>query len=86
MNVSNRSSYVTNPNNAMPTHAGVQSDSSFSQVNASSSQVQSVTGTSSSILMQVARVSVHGKCGSSDALILFDTGSDKSYVSKHLVN
>ena len=37
-------------------------------------------------MLQTARESVHGKCGVADAIILFDTGSDKTYTSRDLVD
>ena len=44
--------------------------------------VNAVTGVSSRVMLQTTSVLVHGKCGVSEAVILFDTGSDKSYISK----
>ena len=46
------------------------------------SNVNSVSGTTTHVFLQTARVSVHGKCGMADAIILFDTGSDMTYISR----
>ena len=40
--------------------------------------MNSVSGTTTHVFLQTARVSVHGKCGVADAIIMFDTGSDKT--------
>ena len=40
----------------------------------------------SHIVLQTARVKVAGERGSTDAVVLFDTGSDRSYVSSKLVS
>ena len=50
-----------------------------------SGNMNSVTGTTIRVFLQTTRVSVHGKCGVADAIILFDTGSDKTYISRDLV-
>ena len=49
------------------------------------SSVNSVADLSSHVLLQTARVSVQGKCGVADAIILFDMGLDKTYISETLV-
>ena len=48
--------------------------------------VKAVTGVSfCRVLLQTTSILVHGKCGVAEAVILFDTGSDKSYISEALV-
>ena len=48
--------------------------------------VNAVTGVSSRrVMLQTTSILVHGKCGVAEAVILFDTGSDKSYISETLV-
>ena len=48
--------------------------------------VNAVTGVSSRrVLLQTTSVLVQGKCGVVEAVILFDTGSDKSYISEVFV-
>ena len=49
------------------------------------SNVNAVSGTTTHVFLQTARVSVHGKCGVADAIIMFDTGSDNTYISSDLV-
>ena len=48
--------------------------------------MNSVSGTTTHVFLQTAGVSVHGKCGVADAIILFDTGSDKTYISRDLID
>ena len=38
------------------------------------------------VLFQAARVTVRGESGTAEAVIIFDTGSDRSYISERLVN
>ena len=48
--------------------------------------MNAVTGVSSRrVMLQTTSILVHGKCGVAEAVILFDTGSDKSYISETLV-
>ena len=39
-----------------------------------------------SVALQFARVTVHGSQGVTEATVMFDTGSDRSYVTQNLVN
>ena len=39
-----------------------------------------------SVALQFARVTVHGSQGVTEATVMFDTGSDRSYVTQDLVN
>ena len=50
-------------------------------------KVNSVTGNDNAkhVLLQTARIQVQGKRGMSEATVLFDTGSDKTYISESLV-
>ena len=57
-----------------------------SNVSGNVSNVNSVSGTTTHVFLQTARVSVHGKCGVADVIIMFDTGSDKTYISSDLVD
>ena len=57
-----------------------------SHVRGNVSNVNSVSGTTTHVFLQTARVSVHGKCGVADAIILFDTCSDRTYISRDLVD
>ena len=63
-----------------------QRDSKMSSESNLSAHVNAVTDTSSHVLFQVARVSAFGKCGNTKAVILVDTGSDKTYVSQQLID
>ena len=49
------------------------------------SNVNSVTGVKTRVLLQTVRVMVQGRAGVSNAVILFDTGSDRTYISETLV-
>ena len=40
----------------------------------------------SHVLLQTAKVKVRGSKGTADAVVLFDTGSDRTYMSERLVN
>ena len=44
-----------------------------------------LVGSSARVLLQTARVKVRGARGVTEATILFDTGSDRSYVTSELV-
>ena len=50
------------------------------------STVNTVSGKTNRVLLQTAQVSVKGQSGAAEAVVLFDTGSDKSYVSSRLVD
>ena len=39
-----------------------------------------------SVLMQTVQVTARGRDGMTEAVILFDTGSDRSYISTYLVD
>ena len=71
----------TSPNTVIPL-----SSPCVSHVSGNVSNVNSVSGTTTHVFLQTARVSVHGKCGVADAIIMFDTGSDKTYISRDLVD
>ena len=49
------------------------------------SNVNAVTGATTHALLQIIRVPAEGQTGVSPAVVLFDTGSDKTYVSSSLV-
>ena len=38
------------------------------------------------VLLQAARVRVRGEAGTAEAVVIFDTGSDRSYISERMVN
>ena len=44
------------------------------------SNVNSVTGVKTHVLLQTVRVMVRGRARVSNAVILFDTGSDRTYI------
>ena len=60
----------------MPTNAGV------SHVGVTQSTVSSNT----QVLLQIVRVPVRGEKSVSDAIVLFDTGADRTYVTESLVD
>ena len=60
----------------MPTNAGV------SHVGVTQSTVSSNT----QVLLQIVQVPVRGEKGVSDAIVLFDTGGDRTYVTESLVD
>ena len=49
------------------------------------SSVNTVSEKPNQVLLQTAKVSVLGQSGAAEVIVLFDTGSDKSYVSSRLV-
>ena len=69
-----------------PNTVTTKSGPCVSHVSGNVSNVNSVCGKTSHVFLQTARVSVHGKCGVADAIILFDTGSDRTYISRDLVD
>ena len=80
-NVTSTSNSSMRPNTVIPL-----SSPCVSHVSGNVSNVNSVSGTTTHVFLQTARVSVHGKSGVADAIILFDTGSDKTYISRDLVD
>ena len=80
-NVTSTSNSSMRPNAVIPL-----SSPCVSHVSGNVSNVNSVSGTTTHVFLQTARGSVHGKCGVADAIILFDTGSDKTYISRDLVD
>ena len=76
-NVTSTSNCSMRPNSVLPL-----SSPCVSHVSGNVSNVNSVSGTTTHVFLQTARVSVHGKCGMADAIILFDTGSDMTYIPR----
>ena len=50
------------------------------------SRVSTVSAVPAQVLLQTAKVNVHGKCGQVEAVVLFDSGADRTYISESLVN
>ena len=78
-NVTSTSNSSMRPNTVIPLSSPCVSHVSGNVSN-------SVSGTTTHVFLQTARVSVHVKCGVADAIILFETGSDKTYISRDLVD
>ena len=69
--------------NASATHSS--STTSFVSV-ANSTPPGDMSASHPSVALQFARVTVHGSQGVTEATVMFDTGSDRSYVTQDLVN
>ena len=69
--------------NASATHSS--STTSFVSV-ANSTPPGDMSASHPSVALQFARVIVHGSQGVTEAMVMFDTGSDRSYVTQDLVN
>ena len=69
--------------NTSATHSS--STTSFVSV-ANSTPPGDMSASHASIALQFARVTVHGSQGVTEATVMFDTGSDRSYVTQDLVN
>ena len=57
----------------------------FTGVSNATNNVMSPSGARTRVLLQSVRVKVHGVGGVVDATVLFDTGSDRSYITTDLV-
>ena len=73
-------------NQASNAHVQAQNTDESTQVKINVSSVNACTDKSTHVLLQTLQLSVKGNCGETKAVVLFDTGSDKSYISKDLVN
>jgi hypothetical protein len=71
----NQGEFVSGTNNNVHTSVSTAYEPSHSK-----------SGAHSKVLLQTARVKVHGKKGVTEATVLFDTGSDRTYVSSSLVH
>ena len=69
--------------NASATHSS--STTSFVSV-ANSTPPSDMSASHASVALQFARVTVHGSQGVTEATVMFDTGSDRSYVTQDLVS
>ena len=69
--------------NASATHSS--STTSFVSV-ANSTPPGDMSASHPSVALQFARVTVHGSQGVTEAMVMFDTGSDRSFVTQDLVN
>ena len=69
--------------NASATHSS--STTSFVSV-ANSTPLGDMSASHPSVALQFARVIVHGSQGVTEATVMFDTGSDRSYVTQDLAN
>ena len=81
-NVSSPPPYSGNVN-ASATHS--LSTTSFVSV-ANSTPPGDMSASHPSVALQFARVTLHGSQGVTEATVMFDTGSDRSYVTQDLVN
>ena len=69
--------------NASATHSS--STTSFVSV-ANSTPPGDMSASHPSVALQFARVTVHGSQGVTEAMVMFDTGSDRSYVTQDFIN
>ena len=77
---------VTKPSNQPVNSEAVTSHTvSFTGVSSTTNDVLSPSGARTRVLLQSVRVKVHGVGGVVDATVLYDTGSDHSYITTDLV-
>ena len=77
---------VANPSNQPVNSEAVTSHTvSFTSISRATNNVMSPNGARTRVLLQSVRVKVHGVGGVVDATVLFDTGSDRSYITMDLV-
>ena len=85
--VSNVSSPLSPPSSGNVNVSATHSSSTTSFVSvANSTPPGDMSASHPSIALQFARVTVHGSQGVTEATVMFDTGSDRSYVTQDLVN
>lgn len=67
-------------------HANSSTDQSIEQSTSNVSAVSCTSTSKATIMLQTLKVKVKGTNGDVDAVVLFDTGSDKTYVSKRITD
>ena len=86
VNVEQTQPKMPNKDVAKPSNQPVNSEVvSFTGVSSAINNVLSPSGTRTRVLLQSVRVKVHGVGSVVDATVLFDTGSDRSYITTDLV-
>ena len=91
VNVEQTQPKMPNKDAAKPSNQPVNSEAvtshtvSFTGVSSATNNVLSPSGARTRVLLQSVRVKVHGVGGVVDATVLFDTGSDRSYITTDLV-